>query len=128
MGNDRRDFFKTVGAVAAGAMISSPRAAEAAGALDKYAAAYRSAFSIDSGIDAGAIAGFSGWSVRNRGPHETDTVRRPGPRWQSGYDLAFSYPDVTQRRLAGRREHPGREDPEGSPSNCRGLKYREANL
>ncbi len=83
MGNDRRDFFKTVGAVAAGTMISSPRAAEAAVASDDYAAAYRSAFSIDGAApeeipsaDGGEIRGVvvQEAPVNNRVGKHLDTI------------------------------------------------------
>ncbi len=47
MENDRRDFFKAVGAVAAGAMMAAPRSAEAAVTADRYVSAYRQALTID---------------------------------------------------------------------------------
>ncbi len=68
MANDRREFFKTVGAATAAAMLSTtPRSAQAAAAAaeEKYVAAYRHALLIEGGATlVDELLAFDGGDVR----------------------------------------------------------------
>jgi hypothetical protein len=64
MANDRRDFFKTVGAATAAAMLSTTPRARAA-TEEKYVAAYRHALLLEGGISTvDELLAFDGGDVR----------------------------------------------------------------
>jgi hypothetical protein len=63
MENDRRDFFKTVGAATAAAMMAAPRAAEAVATTEKYVPAYRHVITVD-GSPLDEVISFDGGEAR----------------------------------------------------------------